>query len=309
MGQGHTREHGSMGMVLLHARDEKDGGMKSVLVAGATGYLGRHVVKEFKNQGYWVRALGRNPEKLKDLGGYADEVFTGGVTRPESLSGACEGIEIVFSSIGITKQKDDLTYMDVDYQGNMNLLTEAKEAGVRKFVYVSVFNAEKMKGLKGVQAKLRFTDELKRSGLEHLVVYPNGFFSDMLGYLEMAKKGRGYVFGSGEHKINPIHGEDLAEAIVAAVAGAETELHIGGPQTLTHNQILTTAFEVLGKPPKITKVPNWLSKGLLAVLKTFTSVKTYGPIEFFMTVLAMDMVAPAYGNHLLKDFFSEHKAG
>ena len=61
--------------------------MKKVLIAGATGYLGRCAVKEFKKQGYRVRALARNPAKLDGLRDYIDEVFTGEVTNPDSLSG------------------------------------------------------------------------------------------------------------------------------------------------------------------------------------------------------------------------------
>ena len=41
--------------------------MKRILVAGATGYLGRYVVKEFTKQGYWVRALTRSADRLDDL--------------------------------------------------------------------------------------------------------------------------------------------------------------------------------------------------------------------------------------------------
>ncbi len=281
--------------------------MKRVLVAGATGYLGRYVVKEFKKQGFWVRALARNATKLEKLNEYIDEKFTGEITNPNSLSGICKEIDIVFSSVGITKQKDGLTYMDVDYQGNVNLLEEAEKEGVKKFIFVSVFNAENMKNLKGIQAKVRFEEELKKSGLNFSIVYPNGFFSDMLDYQQMAKKGRGYVFGSGKNKINPIHGEDLAIICVNAAAGDEKEINVGGPDILTHNEILTIAFKSLNKKIKISRIPNWIRKFLLATLRIFTSVKTYGPLEFFMTVLAMDLVAPSYGKHHLKDFFLENK--
>jgi uncharacterized protein YbjT (DUF2867 family) len=281
--------------------------MKRVLVAGATGYLGRHVVKEFKEQGYWVRALTRSEDGLKNLKDDVDEAFIGTVTDSASLAGVCEGIDIVFSSIGITKQKDNLTYMDVDYQGNMNLLEEAKKEGIAKFIYVSVLNAEKMSNLKGIQAKLKFTQALKVSGLNYLIVSPNGFFSDMLEYLKMAKQGRGYVFGTGEYRINPIHGEDLAELCVNAADGEEKEIDVGGPDIFTHNEILAIAFEALGKPAKTSRIPIWLRNVILSTLRLLTSVKTYGPLEFFMTVLATDMVAPTYGKYHLNDFFLENE--
>ena len=280
--------------------------MKKVLIAGATGYLGRYVVQEFKKHGFWVRVLARNASRLESLSEYIDEAFTGEVTNPNSLQGICKDIDIVFSSIGITKQKDNLTYMDVDYQGNMNLLEEAKKEGISKFIYVSVFNAEKMKNLKGIQAKVRFEEGLKKSGLDYSIVYPNGFFSDMLDYLQMAKKGRVYVLGSGKYRINPIHGQDLAEVCVNAANGEEKEINVGGPDILTHNEIVAIAFESINKKIKISRVPIWLRNFILSTLRFFTSVKTYGPIEFFMTVLTMEMVAPTYGKHHLKEFFLEN---
>jgi len=282
--------------------------MKKVLVAGASGYLGKYVVREFKKQDFWIRVLARNASKLESISEFIDETHIGEVTDSDSLKEICHDIDIVFSSIGITKQKDGLTYMDVDYQGNINLLEKAKKAGISKFIYVSVFNAEQMKNLKGIQAKLKFEEELKKSGLDYSIIYPNGFFSDMLEYLQMAKKGRGYVFGSGENKINPIHGQDLAEVCVKAATGDDREINIGGPDILTHNEILTIAFNSLNKCVKISGIPIWIRNFLLAILRIFTSAKTYGPIEFFMTVLAIDLVAPIYGKHRLKDFFLQNAA-
>ena len=103
--------------------------MTKVLVAGATGYLGRFVAKEFKERGDWVRVLARNPDKLKSPGPFlepaihdlVDDMFVGEVTKPETLRGLCDGIEIVCSSIGVTRQTG-ASYMEVDYQGNKNLL-------------------------------------------------------------------------------------------------------------------------------------------------------------------------------------------
>ena len=148
--------------------------MKRVLIAGATGYLGRYAVQEFKKQGCWVRALARTPEKLETLQEYIDDAYVGEVTDKNSMSGICKDIDIVFSSIGITRQKDNLTFMDVDYQGNINLLEEALKEGTTKFIFVSVFNAENMKHLKGIQAKLRFEEALKKYNKEYKIFIYEG---------------------------------------------------------------------------------------------------------------------------------------
>lgn len=282
---------------------------KRVLVAGATGYLGSYLVKAFNRHAYHVRALTRNREKLKHLAEYVDETFTAEITKPNSLRGICDDIDIVISSIGITRQKDNLTYMDVDYRGNCNLLTEAVKSKVSRFIYISGLHKSENRILKIIQAKLKFESQLINSGLDYLIVRANGFFSDMKEYLKMAQKGRGYVFGSGDYKINPIHGEDLAQFCIEQTSIRNKIVEVGGPDICTHNEALEIAFNILGKPKKIIHVPLWIKSIALILLRTFTSVKTYGPLEFFITVLSQDMVAPVYGNHHLADYYKKIKAG
>ena len=109
------------------------------MVAGGTGYLGSYVLSECKRRNYYVRALVRNSKKLEPQKEILDEIIVGEVTQPDTLKGCCDGMDIVFSSVGITKQSGSLTFKDVDFQGNVNLLEEAKQAGVKMFIYVSVF--------------------------------------------------------------------------------------------------------------------------------------------------------------------------
>ena len=277
--------------------------MKKVLIAGSTGYLGKFAIKSFKNNGYWIRALARTENKLGEIKDLVDEIFIGDATKPDTLRDICKDIDIVFSSLGITKQNDGLTYMDVDFNANKNILSEAKANNVEKFIYISVLNANKFPHLKMINAKLQFTRELKLSGLNYLIINPNGFFSDMSEFFKMAQKGRIYLFGDGKYLANPIHGEDLANFCVDSINKNNKELDIGGPEVITQLQLVETAFEVLKKEKKVTLLPDLIRKLALITVRTFTSAKTYGPVEFFMTVLAMDMVAPKYGKIKLKEYF------
>ena len=281
--------------------------MKKVLIAGATGYLGRYIIKEAKKQGYWVSALARQANKLDDFKDSIDEIREAEITKPYTLNGICDSIDTVISSIGITRQKDGLTYMDVDYQANINLLQEAQTSGVKKFIYVSVLNGERLRHLKICEAKERFAEELKASGLDYCIIRPNGFFSDMVDFFEMARKGRVYLFGKGLLKTNPIHGKDLATVCIDAINKGDKEVLVGGPETLTHQEIALSAFDVLGRKPKISYIPEWMRASVLKLMKLLTGSKTYGPIEFFMTVMAIDMLAPEYGKYTLKAYFERMK--
>ena len=99
--------------------------MKTILVAGSTGYLGSHIVEYLKRQAMDFKAIARNTQKLEQAGLSPSQIIRAEVTDPATLTGCCEGIDTVISTVGITRQKDGLTYMDVDYQANKNLLEEA----------------------------------------------------------------------------------------------------------------------------------------------------------------------------------------
>lgn len=133
---------------------------------------------------------------------------------------------------------------------------------------------------------------------------PNVFFSDMADFLNMAKGGRVYLFGHGNFKLNPIDGEDLAAVCVDKMNEGVQEESIGGKEIFTQNELAALALKACGKPTKISHLPDWTRQFAIWVLRTFTSSKTYGPIEFFLTAMAGDNVAKQYGSKRLEDFFT-----
>ncbi|MEM6821531.1 MAG: SDR family oxidoreductase [Verrucomicrobiota bacterium] len=278
--------------------------MRRVLLAGSTGYLGKYIAQELHKRAIFFKVVVRSLSRLKEAGIESNEELEAELTDPNAVIYCCRDMDVVISTVGITKQKDGLSYMDVDYQANMNLLNEALKSGVKKFIYVSVLNGKTLRHLKMCNAKERFVEQLKKSGIDYCIIRPNGYFSDMSEFLNMAQKGRVYLFGDGEQKINPIHGEDLAQACIDAIEESAKEVEIGGPQTLTHNELASIAFDVSGNQPRIAYIPHWLRLVALKLIRWFTKSAFSGPVEFFMTVMAMDMLAPEYGKRTLKEYFA-----
>ncbi len=281
--------------------------MEKILLAGGTGYLGGYILSELLDKGFDTKAIVRNENKINASlkKNKKIKILQAELTNPKSIEDSCKDVDVVISTVGRTKQKDGITYMDVDYQANLNLLNEAKRQGVKKFIYISVLNGEKLKNLAICYAKEKFAEELKKSGLEYCIIRPNGFFSDMAEFFKLAKKGRIYLFGDGKLKSNPIHGEDLAKECVNQIKSNVTELEIGGPEILTQNEVAEIAFKAINQMPKITYIPDWIRRLSLKVGKVFMSKYTYGSFEFFMNVMAIEMVAPKYGKHTLKEYFEE----
>jgi uncharacterized protein YbjT (DUF2867 family) len=287
----------------------------NVLVAGASGYLGRYVVKEFAERGYAVRALARNREKLVSNGPnfepsiaeMVDETVIGDATDLVSLKGCCKGIDIVFSCMGLTKPQQNVTSEQVDHLGNRALLADALVHGVRKFIYISVFNAHKMMDVEMVAAHERFVDDLKASGIAFTVIRPTAFFSDMGMFFNMARSGHMFLFGDGTNHFNPIHGADLAKVCVDAVENETREIDAGGPEIFTYDETNIMAFAALGKKPWITHVPLWVGDAVLFVTgllnKPLASV-----LGFALSVSRIDNVAPAFGSRKLADFFRDMAA-
>lgn len=277
--------------------------MAHVIVAGATGYLGRHLVTAFLARGLSVSALVRPGSKA----GFPDEVkvLRGEATRIETLDGLLSGADLVISALGLTRQADRLSYREVDYQANHNLLAAAQAQNVQRFAYVHVLTRGKMTS-ELIAAKSRFVATLQAAPIPSLVIRPGGYFSDLAEVLSMAKSGRVWLVGDGEVRLNPIHGADLAVAIVDAVERGETDVEIGGPEVLSMNEIAAQAFAALGRPAKVSCVPRWVMRAVLGILKPLAPRHVWGPLEFFLAASSHDMIAPAHGDRRLGAFFREH---
>ena len=289
---------------------------KNVMVAGATGYLGKFAVKAFKQAGYRVRVLTRSKERLYEAGPFTapalveddiDEVFVGEVTKPETLDGLLDNIDLVFSCVGISRQRDGLTFEQVDYQCNKNLIDLCESAGVSRFTYVSLQGADNIMDLAIVRAHEKVVAALQQASMEYRVVRPCGYFSDMGVLYDMARKGRVYLVGDGLNKMSPVHGQDLAQACVEISEGSELEVEVGGPQTMTQREAAELAFDVAGNPVKLTVIPMWLARGLVKVIALMST--QFGDLaEFIVTAGEIDGVGPPRGSMTLRSYFEEMHA-
>jgi len=116
--------------------------MKRVLIAGATGYLGRYLCAEFQRRGWYVIALVRKGTQAVPIA--ADQLVEAQATDPMTLKGVMTGLDLVVSCLGLTRPADRQGYWDVDYKANLNLLREAEQAGISRFAYIHLFGASDM---------------------------------------------------------------------------------------------------------------------------------------------------------------------
>ncbi len=286
---------------------------KRVLICGATGYLGRYLVRSAHEAGHWVRALVRKPDGLGENRKLCDDVFVGQATEPTTLAGMCDDIDVVISSLGNRTVKRKPTFWDVDYAANMNIVERATKAKVEQFIFVSVLHGDVTRSeIPQVEAREQVADALKKTDLHWTIERPSGFFNDMSEFFNMARdRGSVWIFGDGKVAFNPIHGADLADAIVSHVGDENAygkEYPEGGPEVLTLRQIAELACEAAGKAPKIRSVPMWVLGAAATVITPFNG-NVGSLLSMFHAMATTDAVTERYGTHHLADFYRELAAG
>lgn len=189
-----------------------------VLVAGATGRTGQHVVNALVLDKVAVRVLTRSLEKAENLFGDAVQIHVTDVTDAESVAAAMVGVTDVVSAIGAGAPVGPNSPEFVDYGGTKNLVDAAVAANVDQFVLVSSLGASHpdhpLNAVFGnVMAwKLKGEDALRASGLDYTIVRPGGLSDD-------PAREQSLIFDQGDKlESGRISRADVAEVCVAALA-------------------------------------------------------------------------------------------
>jgi divinyl chlorophyllide a 8-vinyl-reductase len=283
----------------------------TVLIIGATGYIGNAVVAEAVQQGYDVITVTRSLKNDGRLDG--TEVVVADVTNPASVAKAfSRKIDVVISCLGCHSglARD---FDEIDYKATLSILNMAKEKGAEKFILLSAICVRKPE-LPLQLAKLKMEDELIRSGLDYTIVRPTAYFWVFEAQTRMIEKGRpGFLIGSGDQAChNPIAKEDLAEFMVDSITNTERKNRvfiIGGPEVpdniITYKESLEMVFESLGKEPRLVSIPGWVLTALIR-LTWFIGLffRKIGVFSEFLKIvyyyLVNDMRAPGYGSITFK---------
>jgi uncharacterized protein YbjT (DUF2867 family) len=284
-----------------------------ILLAGATGETGQELIRSLSRAEHQVCALVRSgsEHKLATFATLLKEVRTGDVTDPAALRGSCAGIEVVITLITRTRPRD--RHLQVDMTGNTNLLREAERAGVRRFIFVSSMGAGTLSGVPVLEAKARFEAELRRSPLSWLIVRPSALFQDMDRIFSMARAGSVFLFGSGQQLVSPMSERDLADFIAARLTGPSEAIEVGGPETLTMDEVARLALRSLGKPERLRHLPLWLFSSVVSMVK-LAAPDAYPVMRFVQYVFSSNNDAPNAGRITLADHFrmlagSAHEGG
>ncbi|MEO0972989.1 MAG: NAD(P)H-binding protein [Pseudomonadota bacterium] len=250
----------------------------SVLLAGASGYIGAHVADELVRRGYDLLALVRASSSRAGLNGAARVVeaeMTGDGSSLEAML-AGERIDAVISCIA-SRSGAPRDAWQVDYEANLNLLKAAKAVGVRHFVLLSAICVQRPQ-LAFQHAKLAFEAKLRESGLTYSIVRPTAYFKSLAGQVARVSAGKPFlVYGSGtQTACKPISEADLARYLVDCLTLPERFdrlLPIGGPgPAITPREQGELLCRLAGQPALIRSVSPRFFDLLIAVLGPLSKV-------------------------------------
>jgi uncharacterized protein YbjT (DUF2867 family) len=285
--------------------------LKKVILFGATGNLGKHIAKELISSGYVLTVVVRDQKKAKGLFEANATLVIADACNKATLTGICQNQEIVVSALGKSVSPNDKTrpgYEDVDFAGNMNILDEAIKNGVKKFVYVSAFHAEKYLHLTYFNVHHRFAEELKKSGIDYSIIKPPAIFSAFIDMLDLAKKGQLVTIGKGDKKTNPIFEGDLAKICVGSIAEKNKTIEAGGSSIYTRKELNLFIQQEVDKSKKVRQIPLGLIKGALPLIKVFNK-NLYDKFAFFTEVMQHDTIAPQMGELRFEEYIKSKHHG
>jgi uncharacterized protein YbjT (DUF2867 family) len=240
-----------------------------VAVTGANGFVGRHVVARLLLGGHAVRALiserpGAEAE-LPDSGRGKLDIRRANVRRPESLGGAFDAIDVVIHTVAVPTERKQ-KFAEVNVAGVAHVVAEARRAGVGRIVHMGALGADPASPYPYLRSKGEGEALVIGSGIAHVVLQPSLLFGE--GDDFFPRLAFSLIFplvpvpGDGKARFQPLHVDDIAQALVAAVERREISgVHqIGGAEPVTYDEMLAETMRGTGRRRPTLHVPVPLMK-------------------------------------------------
>lgn len=261
------------------------------LVTGATGQVGRRVVRLLREEEQPVRAFVRLESQYSELEQRGAEIFIGDLSRDKDIAKACEGVQYIISTHGSGGKAQLL-----DYRANIELIDQANAKGVEHFVFISVLGAQRgYEDSPTFKAKREVEKYLQNSGQSYTILQPSGLASNLLPLAERFRDTGFYlIIGDPKNRTSIVSTDDLAKIAIDSVkveAAKNQTFPVGGPEILQREEIPEIFSRIFKRDPLTVTVPLFaldaIRNGLGFVdpetQKSLGTLRTLSANEFFCT--------------------------
>ncbi len=256
-----------------------------ILITGASGNVGREVLKQIASTGKKIRAAFQSAEKAAAAPAGVETVLMD-FSQPESVVAAFAGIERLFLVGPPTQALPALEAKAVE---------QAHRAGIRHLVKLSAM------GGRGATFPRQHADSeanIQSSGIPFTFLRPNGFMQNMVNYNAGTINSQNAFYGSqGEGRVSHIDIRDIAAVAVAVLAGSGHEgkvYELTGPEALTNAELAATISEIVGRTVSYVDLPpDALKQGMLAAGVPEWSADALVDLQSFYRAGGASDVSPA----------------
>jgi len=242
---------------------------KLVTVFGASGFIGRNIVRELAKRGARVNAVCRDVEKAKFLKpmGVVGQVtpMRADVTDASAIARAVNGASIVINLVGILHQSGRNTFDAVQGTAPGLIAKAAKDAGAEAMVHVSAIGADANSASQYARSKAAGEQAVRAAFPESVILRPsvvfgaNDSFFNKFAALALISPVLPLI-GGGETKFQPVYVDDVADAVIAALeipaAKAQT-YELGGPEIYSFRELMEMVLKETNRKAKLVTLPFW----------------------------------------------------
>lgn len=263
----------------------------SLLIVGSTGTLGRQIVRRALDEGHQVRCLVRSSKKAAFLKEWGAQLVPGDLCKPESLAPALEGVTAIIDA-ATARPTDSLSIKQVDWQGKVALIQAAKAAGVDRYIFFSILDAEKYPQVPLMEIKRCTELFLAESGLKYTILRPSGFMQGLIGQYAVPILEKQAVWVTSQSApVAYMDTQDIAKFAVRALSVPETEKRtfpVVGTRAWTADEIIRLCERSSGQEAKVTRLPLNLLRTARRVSRFFQWGWNLADRLAFAEVLATD---------------------